>query len=102
MEVLLTGEPLTAERAERFGLVNRVVPDGQALDAAIDLAGLIARNAPMSVAASKRVMIESADWASDSGFRRQRQHFDPVFASDDAREGATAFRERRDPTWTGR
>ncbi|MER7007888.1 crotonase/enoyl-CoA hydratase family protein [Dactylosporangium sp. NPDC000555] len=102
MEVLLTGEPLSAARAERFGLINRVVADGHAIDAAIDLAGLIARNAPLSVAASKRVLIESADWPVGTGFERQRHHFDPVFASSDAREGAAAFRERREPTWTGR
>jgi enoyl-CoA hydratase len=101
MEMLLTGEPLSAERAERFGLINRVVPDGQALEAAIDLAARIARNAPLSIAASKRVMIESADWPVGSAFQRQRPHFDPVFASDDAREGAAAFRERREPTWKG-
>jgi enoyl-CoA hydratase len=102
MEVLLTGEPLSAQRAERFGLVNRVVPEGQALNAAIELADLVARNAPLSIAASKRVLVESADWPVGSGFERQRAYLDPVFASEDAREGAAAFRDRREPTWKGR
>lgn len=102
MEVLLTGEPLLAERAERFGLVNRVVEDGQALAAALELAGVVGRNAPLALMASKRVAVESADWPVDSGFARQQAYFDPVFASEDAREGTAAFRERRDPVWEGR
>lgn len=102
MEVLLTGEPLSAERAERFGLVNRIVPDGTALSAALELAGLVSRNAPLSVAASKAVVVDSADWPVNSGFELQRPYFDPVFASEDAQEGATAFRDRRDPIWRGR
>ena len=102
LEVLLTGEPMSAERAERFGLLNRVVPDGQALTAALELADLIGRNAPLSVQASKEVALASVDWPSDTSFERQRAYFDPVFASEDAGEGSAAFQERREPRWTGR
>jgi enoyl-CoA hydratase len=99
MEVILTGAPLSAERAAHFGLVNRLVDDGQALAAALELAGLIAANAPMSVRASKQIAVESADWPLAEGFARQRDLLDPVFNSQDAREGIAAFRERRDPVW---
>jgi enoyl-CoA hydratase len=102
LEVLLTGEAMSAQRAERLGLINRVVADGQALAAATDLAQLIGRNAPLSVQATKQVAIESVDWPSDMCFDWQRSYFEQVFASDDAHEGAAAFRERRQPTWKGR
>lgn len=102
LEMLLTGEPFDAVRAERFGLVNQVTPNGEALDGAVHLAGLVARNAPLAVAATKRVATESVDWPVNTGFDRQRTHFEPVFASDDAREGAAAFVERREPSWQGR
>ncbi len=101
MEAILTGEPLDAARAERFGLVNRVTADSEALAGALVLAELIAANAPLAVAASKRVVRESGDWPADAAFDRQREHFEPVFASADAQEGAAAFRERRAPVWTG-
>jgi enoyl-CoA hydratase len=102
MEVIVTGAPLDAARAERFGLVNRLVEDGQALTAAIELAELIAANAPMSVRASKQVAIESAGWPLGEEFERQQAYLDPVFASEDAAEGVAAFRERRDPKWQDR
>jgi enoyl-CoA hydratase len=99
MELLLTGEPLDAQRAARFGLVNRLVPDGTALDAAIELAAKIALGAPRSVRASKRVALESSDWPLGECFERQREYLEPVFSSDDAQEGVAAFRERRSPVW---
>lgn len=102
MEVILTGAPLDSARAERFGLINRLVDDGQALSAAVDLAEQIAASAPMSVRASKRVAIESADWPLAEGFERQRAYLEPVFTPQDAAEGVTAFRERRDPVWQDR
>jgi enoyl-CoA hydratase len=102
MEIIVTGAPLDAERAAQFGLVNRLVDDGQALVAAVELAGQIAANAPMSVRASKRVAIESADWPIAEGFQRQRAYLEPVFASQDATEGVTAFGERRAPVWQDR
>ncbi|HEX3924765.1 MAG TPA: crotonase/enoyl-CoA hydratase family protein [Streptosporangiaceae bacterium] len=99
MELIVTGAPLDAGRAERFGLVNRLVDDGQALTAALELAAQVAASAPMSVRASKAVVIESADWPLAEGFQRQRAYLEPVFASRDAAEGVAAFRERRDPVW---
>jgi enoyl-CoA hydratase len=102
MEVIVTGAPLEAHRAAQFGLVNRLVEDGQALAAAIELAELIAANAPMSVRASKQVAIESAGWPLGEEFERQRAYLEPVFASQDAAEGVAAFRERRDPKWQDR
>jgi enoyl-CoA hydratase len=102
MEVIVTGAPLEAARAAQFGLVNRLVEDGQALAAAIELAELIAANAPMSVRASKAVAVDSADWPLGQEFQRQQAYLEPVFASQDAAEGVAAFRERRDPKWQDR
>jgi enoyl-CoA hydratase len=102
MEVIVTGAPLQAERAAQFGLVNRLVEDGQALAAGIELAELIAANAPMSVRASKAVAVDSADWPLGQEFQRQQAYLAPVFASQDAAEGVAAFRERRDPKWQDR
>jgi enoyl-CoA hydratase len=102
MELIVTGAALDAPRAEHFGLVNRLVDDGQALAAALELAAQIAANAPMSVRASKAVAIDSADWPLAEGFQRQRAYLEPVFGSQDATEGVTAFRERRDPVWQDR
>ena len=99
MEVLMTGEPLSAERAHAFGLVNRVVPDGQALDAALELATSIAANAPLAVQAVKRLARESEFWPVDEIFTRQVAITDPVFASSDAAEGRKAFAEKRAPVW---
>jgi len=101
-ELALTGDPIDAERAHALGLVNRLTEPGEALDAALELAETIAANGPLALAATKRVMVESADWPDSEFFARQREIIDPVFNSEDAREGATAFAERRDPVWKGR
>jgi enoyl-CoA hydratase len=102
MELICTGAPLDAARAEHFGLVNRLVDDGQALAAALELAAQVAASAPMSVRASKAVAIDSAGWPLDEGFKRQQAYLEPVFGSQDAAEGVAAFRERRDPVWQDR
>ena len=101
MEIALTGDMVSAERLERFGLVNELVEPGQALEAAIRLARRIVANAPMSIAASKRVIVESRDWPLAEMFARQQEITGPVLASADAREGAAAFAERRAPRWRG-
>lgn len=101
MELLLTGDPIDATRAEAAGLINRVVDDGAALDGALELAGRIVPNGPLGVAASKQVVIESTDWGADRWDRHDRV-VAPVLASEDAREGARAFAEKRDPVWRGR
>jgi enoyl-CoA hydratase len=102
MELALTGDPVAAERAYELGLVNRLTEPGDALQSAIQLAETIAANGPLALAATKRIMVESADWPDAEFFERQRAIVDPVFASEDAREGATAFAERRAPVWKGR
>jgi enoyl-CoA hydratase len=102
MELALTGEPIDAERAHALGLVNRLTEPGEALDVALQLADTIAANGPLALAATKRVMVDSVDWHDSEFFARQRELIDPVFNSEDAREGAAAFAERRDPVWKGR
>ena len=102
MELALTGDLIEAERAHELGLVNRLADPGQALDTALQLAETIAANGPLALAATKRIMVESADWPDAEYFDLQREIIEPVFNSEDAREGATAFAERRDPVWKGR
>ena len=102
LELLLTGDPIDAARAAEIGLVNRVAPEGGALDVALDLAGAIAANGPLAVAATKAIAKQSADWSFTDGWREQDAIMMPVFSSADAREGARAFAEKRPPVWTGR
>lgn len=102
LEMLLTGDPITARRAAEIGLVNRVTEEGGALAGAIDLARVIAANGPLAVAATKRIARSSADWSAAEGWTRQQEVAGPVFSSDDAREGASAFAEKRPPVWRGR
>ncbi len=102
MEMALTGDPIEAERAHELGLVNRLTEPDEALSAALELAETIAANGPLALAATKRILVESADWADSDFFERQQPIYDPVFNSEDAREGATAFAERRAPVWQGR
>ncbi|MCW2784723.1 MAG: enoyl-CoA hydratase [Marmoricola sp.] len=102
MELLLTGDPIDADRAASLGLVNRVTPDGEALAEAIKLAEVIAANGPFAVAVTKEIAKASADWSWAEGWAKQDALMMPVFSSADAREGATAFAEKRAPVWTGR
>ena len=101
MEIALTGEHYPAERLYQAGLVNRLVPAGQALAAARELAARVALGGPLALTATKRVIVESADWDSGEAFQRQGEIISPVFASADAREGAMAFAEKRAPVWRG-
>jgi enoyl-CoA hydratase len=102
LEMLLTGEPLGAIRAAEIGLVNRLTAEGAALPGALELASTIAANGPLAVAATKSVARGSADWSFAEGWAQQAELIAPVFASEDAREGATAFAEKRPPVWKGR
>jgi enoyl-CoA hydratase len=102
LEMALTGDMISAARAYEIGLLNRVVAPGEALAAAQAMARAIAANGPLSVAASKRVMREQASWPADEIWKRQDAIVTPVFASEDAREGASAFAEKRAPSWSGK
>lgn len=102
LELALTGEMIPAARAYELGLLNRIVPAGQALEGALALARAIVANGPLAVAASKRVMRDSASWSAEEMWSRQNAATSPIFASEDAREGAAAFAEKRAPNWKGR
>jgi enoyl-CoA hydratase len=100
MEFALTGDFYSAERVLQMGLINRVV-DGDALDGALALAASITANGPLAVAVSKRVVKESAAWSEADMWKKQMEITGAVFASNDAREGAAAFAQKRAPNWTG-
>jgi enoyl-CoA hydratase len=102
LELLLTGAPIDAERAAAVGLVNRVVDEGTALEAAVELAEAIAANGPLAVVATKEIAVSAPGWPADERWARQDALTRPVFESGDAREGAAAFAERRPPQWRGR
>ncbi len=102
LEMLLTGEPITAQRAADLGLVNRLTPEGGALDGALELAATIAANGPLAVAISKQIARSAPDWTFEEGWAKQSELMAPVFVSEDAMEGATAFAEKRPPVWKGR
>ncbi len=101
-QMLFTGATLEADRAQATGLVDRLVDDGDAEAAAIALATEIAACAPLAVQVSKAVLDRQRDWPDAEFWARQEELVRPVFDSQDAREGAIAFAERRPPVWTGR
>jgi enoyl-CoA hydratase len=100
MEFILTGDFMTAERAYEVGLLNRVT-DGPALEAALELAAAITANAPLAVARSKQVVIESREWSEAEMWKKQSEVLGNLFTTNDAREGAAAFAQKRAPNWTG-
>jgi len=102
MELALTGDPLPAERFHELGVVNRIAPKGGALDAALELAAAIVKNGPLALTATKEIVQRQFDWTSEEQWDKQGQIGAVVFTSDDAKEGASAFKEKRDPVWTGR
>jgi enoyl-CoA hydratase len=102
MELALTGDPLTAERAYELGLVNRVAEPGEALAGALELAAAIAKNGPLALDATKATLQQQFDWGEAEFWQRQGELAGPVMASEDAREGAIAFSEKREPVWQGR
>jgi enoyl-CoA hydratase/carnithine racemase len=102
MELALTGDSISGEQAQRYGLVNRVVEPGKALEGALDLAATLAANGPLALAASKEILRKSLDWTEADGWKQQLDIMAPVFSSEDAREGAAAFAEKRPPRWQGK
>jgi crotonobetainyl-CoA hydratase len=105
MELLFTGEPITAAEALRWGLINQVVPDGTVLDAALALAERVTVNAPLAVSASKRVAYGVDDGVitgDEPGWSRTMSEIGTLLKSADAKEGPLAFAEKRQPVWTAR
>ena len=102
LEMGLTAQPISAEKARAHGLVNRIIPPGDALAEALDLARSIAGNAPAALPATRQLMYRSLDLEETAFWDLQQPLIDTVFVSDDAKEGPRAFAEKRSPIWTGR
>ena len=101
LEYALTGRPMNAKEAAHWGLVNRLTEPGGALAEARSLALEISQNAPLAVRMTKLIMSQSSDWAADQKWPKQNEILEQVIASNDAREGALAFSEKRVPRWSG-
>jgi crotonobetainyl-CoA hydratase len=105
LEMLLTGEPITAAEAAKWGLINQVVPNGTVLEAALALAQRITVNAPLSVQASKRIAYGADDGVipdEEPAWTRTTREFATLLKSEDAKEGPLAFAEKRQPVWKAR
>jgi enoyl-CoA hydratase/carnithine racemase len=101
MELLLTGQPMTASRALALGFVNDVVPSVALRDRALAMAKDIASNAPLTVKAARELVYLSGEMGRTAALRVARQLFEPVYLSADAQEGPRAFAEKRPPVWRG-
>ena len=101
MQYALTGEMMSAAQARQWGLVNLLTLPGEALGEAKTLAQKIAANAPLAVSVSKQVVSDSLHWPADERWQRQNALLETIIHSNDAKEGATAFSEKRPPLWTG-
>jgi enoyl-CoA hydratase len=102
MELALTGDPFPADRFYELGVVNRLVEPGAAVDAALELAARLGKNGPLALIASKQILQEQFDWSSAEMWEKQGEIIGPLFNSEDAKEGASAFKEKREPVWKGR
>jgi enoyl-CoA hydratase len=102
LELAMTGDPIPASRAYELGLVNRLVPRDDVLDAAVALADRIGQNSPIAVRLSRKLVREAAEVSEEEGWRLTGQYAVEVFGSGDAVEGATAFAEKRTPNWKSR
>ncbi len=101
MEMALTGEPISAETAHEYGLISRLAEPGKAAEEAIALATRIAQNAPLGVAASKQLIVDSFGRTEEEFWAHQAPLMREIFASKDAQEGPRAFAEKREPKWSG-
>lgn len=101
LELALTGDSFTAEQGADWGFVNAVTEPGQALAGAVELAERITANGPLAVATTKEILVKSAEWSQAEMWQKQLELIMPVFTSNDAKEGAIAFAEKRAPNWTG-
>ncbi|MCV7400838.1 enoyl-CoA hydratase/isomerase family protein [Mycobacterium fragae] len=102
MELLLTADMVDAERALAMGLINRVVPPQQLMEAAYDYAERITANAPLAVWATKQSAVEGLALDLQSAYENETRHSDGIFATEDAKEGPRAFTEKRPPRWQAR
>lgn len=102
MELLLTGAPMSAQRAYELGYVNAVVPLAQLRDKALEMARTIAANAPLTVKAARELVYLSTEMGRSAGLRAAYHLFESVYLSEDAQEGPRAFAEKRAPRWSGR
>ena len=102
MELALTGDPFPADRFYELGVVNRLVEPGATVDAALELAAQIGKNGPLALIASKQILQQQFDWSSAEMWEKQGEIVGPLFSSEDAKEGASAFKEKREPRWKGR
>jgi enoyl-CoA hydratase/carnithine racemase len=102
MELLLTAQPLSAQRAHELGYVNAVVPLGQLRERAFEMARTIAANAPLTVKAARELVYLSTEMGRSAGLRAAHHLFESVYLSEDAQEGPRAFAEKRPPNWQGR
>lgn len=101
-ELVMTGAPQSAQRMHSLGVVNRLAPPGEALSVAVALAREVVANAPLALAATKEILVAQRDWTSEEMWDLQEAIAVKAIASDDAREGAAAFKEKRTPRWQGR
>lgn len=102
MEIMVTAEPITAQRAYELGLVNKVVPLAELREAAQAMARTIAANAPLSVRAAKSLVYLSAEHGWSAALDAADELYEPVYLSEDGQEGPRAFAEKRAPRWQGR
>ena len=102
MEMAITADPITSEEAADAGLVSRLTEPGEAVETAIALAERVARNAPLSVSASKQLIKAAVDVTEEEFYSLQGELMKTVFSSEDAKEGPRAFAEKRPPNWQGK
>ncbi|MFT5685753.1 MAG: enoyl-CoA hydratase, partial [Myxococcota bacterium] len=102
MEILLMGQRFSAQEALDIGLIGRIVEPGEALEEARRMAAIIAGNGPLAVQAIKKSIVETADMSEEDGLAHELKLGWPVFQSEDAREGARAFAEKRQPVFKGK